>query len=46
MCIRDSDYKYAVMRTGKRAITHYEVVEAFGPASLVEVCLLYTSRCV
>ncbi|MCA0437164.1 MAG: RluA family pseudouridine synthase [Austwickia sp.] len=33
------DYKYAVMRTGKRAITHYEVVEAFGPASLVEVKL-------
>ncbi|GAB76467.1 RluA family pseudouridine synthase [Austwickia chelonae] len=33
------DYKYAVMKSGKRAITHYEVVEAFGPASLVQVHL-------
>ncbi|MBW3084392.1 putative RNA pseudouridine synthase [Austwickia sp. TVS 96-490-7B] len=33
------DYKYAVMKSGKHAVTHYEVVEAFGPASLVEVHL-------
>ena len=33
------DYKYAVMKSGKPAVTHYEVVEAFGPASLVEVHL-------
>ncbi|WP_116113140.1 RluA family pseudouridine synthase [Austwickia chelonae] len=33
------DYKYAVMKSGKRAITHYEVVEAFGPASLVQIHL-------
>lgn len=33
------DYKYAVMRSGKLAITHYEVIEAFGPASLVQVKL-------
>ncbi|MEP7161804.1 MAG: RluA family pseudouridine synthase [Dermatophilaceae bacterium] len=30
------DYKYAVMRSGKRAVTHYEVIEAFRAASLVE----------
>ncbi len=29
------DYKYAVMNSGKAAVTHYEVIEAFGPASLV-----------
>ena len=33
------DYKYAVMKSGKRAITHYEVIEAFGAASLVQVQL-------
>jgi 23S rRNA pseudouridine1911/1915/1917 synthase len=33
------DYKYAVMKSGKPAVTHYEVVEAFGPASLLEVHL-------
>lgn len=33
------DYKYAVMKSGKPAVTHYEVIEAFGPASLVEVHL-------
>ncbi len=30
------DYKYAVMRSGKRAVTHYEVIEAFRAVSLVE----------
>ncbi|MDO5696548.1 MAG: RluA family pseudouridine synthase [Dermatophilus congolensis] len=33
------DYKYAVMRSGKPSITHYEVLEAFREASLVEVQL-------
>ncbi|WP_068430210.1 RluA family pseudouridine synthase [Piscicoccus intestinalis] len=33
------DYKYAVMKSGKHAVTHYEVIEAFGSASLVEVHL-------
>lgn len=33
------DYKYAVMKNGKPSITHYEVIEAFGPASLLEVHL-------
>ena len=33
------DYKYAVMTSGKPSVTHYEVVEAFGPASLLEVHL-------
>ncbi len=31
------DYKYAVMKSGKRAITHYEVIEAFRAASLLNV---------
>ena len=31
------DYKYAVMKSGKRAITHYEVIEAFRGASLLDV---------
>lgn len=34
-----SEWKFAVNEDGKPAITHYEVLEAFGPASLVEVHL-------
>ena len=34
-----SEWKFAVNEDGKTAITHYEVQEAFGPASLVEVHL-------
>lgn len=34
-----SEWKFAVNEDGKHAITHYEVLEAFGPASLVEVHL-------
>jgi 23S rRNA pseudouridine1911/1915/1917 synthase len=33
------DYKFAVMASGKASITHYEVIEAFRSASLVEVHL-------
>jgi 23S rRNA pseudouridine1911/1915/1917 synthase len=33
------DYKFAVLSDGKPSITHYEVVEAFRSASLVEVHL-------
>ncbi len=33
------DYKYAVMRSGKPSITHYEVIEAFREASLVTIKL-------
>jgi len=33
------DYKFAVMDSGKTAVTHYEVIEAFRAASLVEVRL-------
>ncbi len=33
------DYKFAVMDSGKAAVTHYEVIEAFHSASLVEVHL-------
>ena len=33
------DYKFAVMDSGKAAVTHYEVIEAFRSASLVEVHL-------
>ncbi len=33
------DYKFAVMDSGKPAVTHYEVIEAFRSASLVEVHL-------
>jgi 23S rRNA pseudouridine1911/1915/1917 synthase len=33
------DYKFAVMESGKPAVTHYEVLEAFRHASLVEVHL-------
>lgn len=34
-----SEWKFAVNEDGKPAVTHYEVLEAFGPASLVEVHL-------
>lgn len=34
-----SEWKFAVNEDGKHAVTHYEVLEAFGPASLVEVHL-------
>jgi 23S rRNA pseudouridine1911/1915/1917 synthase len=33
------DYKFAVMASGKPSITHYEVVEAFRAASLLDVHL-------
>jgi 23S rRNA pseudouridine1911/1915/1917 synthase len=33
------DYKFAVMANGKPSITHYEVVEAFRAASLLDVHL-------
>ncbi|WP_058235581.1 RluA family pseudouridine synthase [Devriesea agamarum] len=33
------DYKYAVMRNGKPSITHYEVLEMFRAASLLEIHL-------
>lgn len=33
------DYKFAVLESGKQAVTHYEVLEAFRHASLVEVRL-------
>jgi 23S rRNA pseudouridine1911/1915/1917 synthase len=33
------DYKFAVMESGKHAVTHYEVVEAFRHASLLEIHL-------
>ena len=33
------DYKFAVMDSGKAAVTHYGVIEAFRSASLVEVHL-------
>ena len=33
------DYKFAVMAGGKPSITHYEVIEAFRAASLVDVAL-------
>ena len=33
------DYKFAVLAGGKASITHYEVIEAFRSASLVEVHL-------
>jgi 23S rRNA pseudouridine1911/1915/1917 synthase len=33
------DYKFAVMDSGKHAVTHYEVLEAFRHASLVEIHL-------
>lgn len=33
------DYKFAVMESGKPAVTHYELVEAFRHASLLEIRL-------
>ncbi|MDQ2755540.1 MAG: RluA family pseudouridine synthase [Actinomycetota bacterium] len=33
------DYKFAVMESGKGAVTHYEVLEAFRRASLLEIHL-------
>jgi 23S rRNA pseudouridine1911/1915/1917 synthase len=33
------DYKFAVMESGKPAVTHYELVEAFRHASLLEIHL-------
>jgi 23S rRNA pseudouridine1911/1915/1917 synthase len=33
------DYKFAVMKSGKPSVTHYEVIEAFRRASLLEVHL-------
>ena len=33
------DYRWAVVEAGKASITHYEVLEAFAAASLVEVHL-------
>jgi 23S rRNA pseudouridine1911/1915/1917 synthase len=33
------DYKFAVMEKGKPSVTHYEVIEAFRAASLVDVHL-------
>ncbi|WP_236029601.1 RluA family pseudouridine synthase [Paractinoplanes lichenicola] len=34
-----ADYKFAVMSTGKPSVTHYDTVEAFRSASLVDVKL-------
>ncbi|WP_433385155.1 RluA family pseudouridine synthase [Actinoplanes sp. CA-142083] len=34
-----ADYKYAVMSTGKPSVTHYDTIEAFRSASLVDVKL-------
>jgi len=34
-----ADYKYAVMSTGKPSVTHYDTLEAFRAASLVDVKL-------
>ena len=33
------DYKFAVMESGKHAVTHYELIEAFRHASLLEIHL-------
>jgi 23S rRNA pseudouridine1911/1915/1917 synthase len=33
------EYKFAVMRSGKPSVTHYEVIEAFRHASLVDIHL-------
>ncbi|MDT0190262.1 RluA family pseudouridine synthase [Rothia terrae] len=33
------EWKFAVIEGGRDSVTHYEVIEAFGPASLVEVHL-------
>ncbi len=34
-----ADYKFAVVAGGKPSVTHYHTLEAFGPASLLEVHL-------
>jgi 23S rRNA pseudouridine1911/1915/1917 synthase len=34
-----AEFKFAVMRSGKASVTHYEVIEAFRHASLVEIHL-------
>lgn len=34
-----ASWRFAVVEDGRHAVTHYEVMEAFGPASLVEVHL-------
>jgi 23S rRNA pseudouridine1911/1915/1917 synthase len=34
-----ADYRYAVMSTGKPSVTHYDTIEAFRAASLVDVKL-------
>ena len=34
------EYKFAVMRSGKPSVTHYEVIEAFRHASLVDIHLV------
>ena len=34
-----NEWKFAVVEDGRNSITHYDVLEAFGPASLVEVHL-------
>ena len=34
-----ADYKYAVMNSGKPSVTHYDTIEAFRAASLVDVKL-------
>ncbi|MCX7521520.1 RluA family pseudouridine synthase [Microbacterium sp. STN6] len=34
-----SDWKFAVVSDGKRAVTHYETIEAFASASLLEIHL-------
>lgn len=33
------EFKFAVTRSGKPAVTHYQVLEAFGPATLLDVGL-------
>lgn len=33
------EWRFAVVEDGRNSVTHYEVLEAFGPASLVEVHL-------
>ncbi len=33
------EWKFAVIEGGRDSVTHYEVIEAFGPASLIEVHL-------
>lgn len=34
-----AEFKFAVTRAGKPAVTHYQTLEAFGPATLVDVQL-------